>query len=330
MAGENGLHLGNCDSFVASWKTPRSYRRGPKPVAGHGSVLVGHILVVFGWSGLGMHDGQVYICNVRTFRWKLLQTGGPGLIYAPMLMGFVHNDTIFAIPHLQYDDTSVYVLDLVYLDAWERVQLKTNVGRVAGAFHEEREEAILCKGKDLYIFSPESRVLRSVRASGMNPGSRSYHSCCTSPSTFFLVGGYDNTDNFLDFAPFRLYALLLRSMTWTVVVPNSGFVPPGRSNFSMSYMNGRIFVLGGVGGYSRIDVFGLQSCCWQTVVATPKGKDELKLRGESMVSRHAHVTICTRDKLMIIGGKGWLYNVLTIAPSPTDSSINKRMGEVES
>ena len=320
METNRSRHLGNCGAFASRLEVPR--RGGVVPSGifyGNGSVLLGHRLFVFG-GALGKHlHVSVFVCDLKSYKWSTLN---PKSLYGrgspqDQHLGtcFLHNEMLFAFVNEFNGRLKVYKLDSVLTDEWQRVKFKGSSYKkinATGAYHERREEAILCNGDDVHVFRVNGNQLQRQETKGTKPGTRVGHRCCMSPTVFFLAG--DTKPKKLD-----LFALTLDTLTWSKVRVKSTNVPPERYRFSMSYVNGRIFVMGGYPVFNRLDVFEIKESRWKCVYPNEDSlpEDRLEIFGHLEGGTRVHSASITRDELLIVGGHGSKFlnlGVLSVKP----------------
>ena len=317
MAGQAGYHLGNCDAFTSVMKKPRKGDVKPTGVFhGFASVLVGHRLYVCGGS-LGSHvSSAVFVCNLKLNVWNRLDVantqGAPGR--RTVRACFVHNDALSVFALGDHGLLSVYLLDLILAKQW-RVVTPRGIGYMrsssVGAYHENSGEVFLSDGEGLYVFRNEDMQGRVRETRGRKPGRRRRHGCCMSSSSFFLLGGNGNARS-------GLHVLSLDAMSWTTVSHASTYASMSRRIcFSMSYCNGRIFVMGGYPVRQmtdQLDVFEIKQQRWKCIYsAIMVGRNyKLELVGNLFGGTRGHSAVVTRDKLIVLGGHGSKFKHLRL------------------
>ena len=325
MAGQERYHLGNCNRFSCVLKKPEMLKP-PRFYCSIATVLVGHKLYVFG--GLGaLTSSLVFVCDLNSQKWKRVEASDSKRMNQPGNKSarayFVHNDKLFVFAG-QGRKLLAYSLDLLSQNQWE----KLHVGHIpngAGAYHEKRGEVFLCNGQALYVFCAEDMRGRIEETKGNKPEYRNHHGCCMSPSNFFLLGGSRIVKS-------DLHTLSLSTMSWSTVRLTTAYTPfsTSRSEFSMSYINGRIFVMGGypiAQNTNRLDVFEVTKQRWKCIHSAQyvgsEHKLKLQLAGDAFPGTRAHAAVVTRDRLLIVGGYGLALkglNVMQLSPLRTLSS----------
>ena len=322
MAGNEGYHLGNCAGFSSALNVAVNGNVQPSGVFFNiGSVLVGHKLYVFGGTQ-GVHDAPIFVCDINSYEWNQIDMHESRSVKTPrnklVKACYVHNDKLFVFTPGPSRQLISFMLDLALLDQWH-VVTPPGIGSVkaesAGAYHEQTGEVVFCNGDEVFVFWAEDRQGRFQETKGIKPGIRRSHGCCMGPSTFFLCGG-------LGIQLFDVYALSLETMSWSVVQTTTAYSVSIGFDFSMSYINGRIFVMGGypIGLRTRqLDVLEVKEQRWMCVHSGRKVQREHKLELDNNVfgGTRAHSAVVTRDKLLILGGHGYSFlglNVMELSP----------------
>ena len=309
------VDLGNCDALTATMHKPRGNWKGSLPtLSQHGSVLVGHMLLVFGGWSVARQSHPLFVCDTRSFCWRQVKLH-KSVCNLQMVGCFVHNDTVYAFPARVGGIHNVVLLDLLMLEEWRTVEFDRTLSNMAGVYHDHEEMAILCSGERLVNFYPDELRLERVDVKGTIPPDRDGHGCCVNSTTLFLFGGKVEAYVFHD----TLYALTLRTMTWDCITPGSAYIARGRSRFSMSYVHGRIFIMGGNGhgASNTLDVFDLREQRWRPIESNMDNKDAVKLHGSLGGGTLHHSAVNTQQSMFITGGIGLDFRamrVLTISP----------------
>lgn len=245
-----------------------------------------------------------YVCDMSSNTWNALKVK-PGVVTLTsiaVMLAFVHEDKIFA--YAQDRRCKLYEFDCVLMDTWrlfgDHHSFPSLRASTRGAYHEQTNKAYLCNGPALYILDIPQRRYTNPKTTGTVPRVRVDHCCCTSRTTFFLGGGAGR-------AEFELYALELKRLTWSLVQCSTSYAPPARHLFSMSHINGRIFVMGGYSCWNQLDVFSVSEAKWYNVVSEiaidPSHRMELGGSGLLGGTRH-HAVAHTKDKIIFLGGHG--------------------------
>lgn len=322
------MDLGKCTRFVSvhkdSWfDTSMPFEKDDGAyMCGHAAVLVGNSVFLYG----GHHDSReveyIYIYDISRDKWSAIFVGvlAGDLLYGAMQMAFLFEDKMISY---MKNCSSLIKVDCLLLTV---TRLETygdpypRISGLVGAYHETREEGILCNGSHLYIYEARSNSFRKRKPKGTVPARRSRHACCVSIRTFILTGGDIESGIEREETPgLQLYALTLSTMTWARLEPRSGYVPERRFLFTASYVNGRIFVMGGYGASNNLDVFSLEDQRWHGVAPTATAqRDTFELTGAGLMDgTRDHAVVHTEEKLIIFGGFGDYYEVhnpMVIAP----------------
>ena len=319
------IDLGNCQSFSSTFPYPRGLRAAQNNyIYGHSVALIGHRLYVFGGRFDYPASVMLYVCDTNSYTWRSLvvNPGGRTLKGYMVSLAFVHRDKIFAYV-FKGNKSEMYEIDSVLLNSWclssgAFPMLHTTT---AGAYHEQTEEAFLCNGPELYVLDMITRRYTKPKTKGSKPRFRVDHSCCTSPTTFFLGGGS------VQGGGFELYALKIKQLTWAVIQCATPYRPPRRNLFSMSYINERIFVMGGYNCWNQLDVFSVSESKWYCVVSAVgvASGDQMTLEGSGLMggTRH-HAAVHTKDKIYFVGGHGDRYvrvRFLVLEPGTQENSV---------
>ena len=322
-------HLGNCSKFLSEFKVPslRDDESPPGLFLSAGVALVGHEVLAFRVSGSQLQNA-LFRCDMRdhfAYKWCSVQTTvdplpdnhrkpfhGRGT--ESIGLTFVHRDKLYTFVKNSINTVLGFRLDLVIQEVWENVVLRGVKSRYlpwTGAYHEEREHAYFSYGQRVYELDVESSILRSRKTTGENPGRRDDHACCISPRTFFVMGGSRQRD-------LNAFALDLETYTWAKIESTGQRM---RYRFTASYINGRIFVMGGTNAANTLDTFDLLHDRWVNIYATDRSTDstsKLRLQGSLYDGTERHQAVITRDKLLIVGGCGSMFEnfgILSISPS---------------
>lgn len=302
-----GDDLGNCASFVSS-APAMQYEEGMEGaianINSHSAVLIGHRIFIIGGAFNSRLSVMVYICDTKSFTWSILPVNPGGLTLDEHMVGlaFVRKEEIYAAAYdLSRSRFAMYMLDCVLLNGWRIISdsdgFEAPDDYPPGAYHEQTDQAFIYAQRTLYVFAGSRRSCTVPKTKGIFPHDLRDHQCCTSPTTFFIVGNRGER--------LALYGLSIKDLAWARVQCCTAYEPPCRLLYTMSYIHGRIFVMGGYGAQNQLDVFSVSESKWYNVVSGDglNCPDRILLNGLGLQGGTAqHAVVYTKDRMFFVGG----------------------------
>ena len=310
----SSVDLGNCGAFRseqkdATFDSTMPFDTGEYYMYGHATVLVGDRVYAFG----GYHNQNkvdcMYIYRINRNVWSAhkLKSTYRRRVYGRVKLAFVHNDALFAYVWLHdaanEDSYSLAMLDCIEMEGWEAINPRgkrpVSDQPMTGAFHESSGVAYLCNGSEVYALNAENEKIETVETKGAKPFNRCSHACCTSPTSFIMSGG-EQFDS-----PLELHVLELQFKQWSTIRPITGYKPPHRYLFTLSYVNGEYLHWADIRNSNQFDVFSLEENCWRNIVPFGWKSDGFELGGAGLMDgTREHAEVHTKDKMIVFGGFG--------------------------
>ena len=299
-------------------------------IEGHGAVIAGHKLFVFGGDYSWGNDVALYVCDLNEMEWLCegLEDQGPN--FGEVLKCFVHNDTIHAWTWKE-NVSRMYTLDLIMMNEWRPLDQADGLpvfnDRVQAAFNEGRQETYMYVNRELVLVDIKRRVWSYPATKGPQPEpayiSSGPYRCESTSNVLVLIGG--------SWLRMMIHVLVLSTMTWSSLKPRMIDDAPGRSDFTSSCVNGRIFLLGGRGYHNQFDVYSLREERWLRVKEySPQllgnaiehtldlQENDCALRGAGLSGISTkHAVAHTQELMVVVGGEAAAmrdFTLLFIAP----------------
>ena len=280
-------------------------------IIGHGAVIVGHRLYVFGGDYAWSSDLALFCCDLIEEEWSAIPLHDQGPNFRKVCNAFVHNDN-FVAWSLDGWDFRMHKLNCVTLGGWTEiancagVPKKKNSRAMQGAYHEGRQEAFLYDGSTLYVVD----VVRDRSTEPITYGKAphfAYLRLATGGNALILIGGGEY---------YRSTAYILDLITMTYSALNTTNLQLQRSlkEYCLAMIQGRVFVLGGTTSKNNVEMLTLKTRTFQSVVHTNykfrtiesyqrHRENALKLAGDGLMGvTKGHAVAVAPDKVIIIGG----------------------------
>ena len=279
-------------------------------IHGHGAVILGHRLYVFGGNFAWSSKLALFCCDLVEEEWSAIALDDRGPNCRTVCNAFICNDAFHAWS-IEDGNLKMHKLDCLMLEGWIELADRAGVkdietwNRVQGTFHEERQEGFLHDGSTLFIVDVTRDRSTKAKTKGKLPECVSWQ----------LAAGLD----FLVFAGSRhgrvqTYLLDLATMAYNAVHPKDQTAPGGRNAFSLAVIHGRVFILGGKGCYSNFEMLTIKNRTWQSILhktydlrpmisSIMSLHNTFELRGEGLLGvMTGQALAVTPNKIIIIGG----------------------------
>ena len=321
------MDLDTCERFRCDFLQTRVSPSPDQKLLGHQAVLIGHFVYVWGGFTSARDANRIWILNIRSYKWRVKHVKNVSNTGAFVDMMFVKDDLIYALSRIGLVADGM----LVKIDPLQPVEIlpvqTSNQPRLTrgccGAFLEERQEFVVVK-RDASVHSLNCDSFRwdKAKATGDVPLRLVQNTCCSFRNTLYITNSYGTDTRTTSYGPdprtITLHILTAELAWFRWSTPRvGGFKPPSRDGMTLTCSGPhRIFVFGGTGHSSEVNVYSVRDGKWRNLSETASSDLELECFGERLGGTSYHAAVQTKEFLLVLGGDGtdyWLSSPLRLS-----------------